>query len=117
MTEKRFTHKKWYDDRELFDGDKPFAIVDVYIQAEAICDKLNELAEENIELHIQNDFLKDENQHMRDLVNENRQLKQENKELRGDRDYWKTLAQSLARNNGNVKLKDEHLAWKRVDVE
>ena len=36
---------------------------------------LNELHEKNIELHIQNDFLKDENQHMRDLVNENKQLK------------------------------------------
>lgn len=43
---------------------------------------LNELAEENIKLHIQNDFLKDENHHMRDLVNENRQLKEENKELK-----------------------------------
>ena len=49
-----------------------------------------------------------------DLLNE---LVKENKELRSDRDYWKTLAQSLARTNGNVKLKDEHLAWKRVDVE
>lgn len=47
MTEKRFTHKKWYNDRELFDGDESFAIVDVYIQAEAICDKLNELHEES----------------------------------------------------------------------
>jgi len=44
-------------------------------------------------------------------------LYEENKELRSDRDYWKTLAQSLAKNNGNVELKDEHLAWKRVDVE
>ena len=46
MTEKQFTHKKWLDDRQLFDGDEPFAIVDVYIQAEAICDKLNELNKE-----------------------------------------------------------------------
>lgn len=44
-------------------------------------------------------------------------LAEENKVLRSDRNYWKTLAQSLAKNNGNVKLKDEHLAWKRVDVE
>lgn len=50
MTEKRFSHKKWYNDRQLFDGDEPFAIVDVYIQAEAICSKLNELYEENQKL-------------------------------------------------------------------
>lgn len=42
-----------------------------------IVELLNELHEENIELHIQNDFLKDENQHMRDLVNENEQLKKQ----------------------------------------
>lgn len=47
MTEKRFTHKKWYNERQLFDGDEPFAIVDVYNQAVTICNKLNELAEEN----------------------------------------------------------------------
>ena len=46
MREKRFTHKKWYNDRQLFDGEEPFAIVDVYIQAEEICNKLNELYEE-----------------------------------------------------------------------
>lgn len=50
MTEKRFTHKKWYDDRQLFDGEEPFAIVDVYNQAETICNKLNELNEENQKL-------------------------------------------------------------------
>ena len=50
MTEKRFTHKKWYDERQLFDGEEPFAIVDVYNQAETICNKLNELAEENEQL-------------------------------------------------------------------
>ena len=46
-----------------------------------------------------------------------KKLEKENKELRSDRNYWKTLAQSLARTNENVELKDEHLAWKRVDVE
>jgi len=50
MTEKRFTHRKWCRDRKLFDGDESFAIVDVYIQAEEICNKLNELAEENKKL-------------------------------------------------------------------
>ena len=61
MTEKRFTHKKWYDDRQLFDGEEPFAIVDVYNQAETICDKLNELAEENM-------MLKGENAHYKLLL-------------------------------------------------
>lgn len=32
---------------QLFDGETPFAIVDVYIQAENICNKLNELAGRN----------------------------------------------------------------------
>lgn len=50
MTGKRFTHKKWYNERQLFDGEVPFAIVDVYIQAEEICNKLNEVADENKEL-------------------------------------------------------------------
>lgn len=52
-----------------------------------------------------------------DLLKQQRELEKENKELRSDRDYWKKLAQALAKNNGNVKLKDEHLAWRRVDVE
>lgn len=42
------------------------------------CKAFNELAEENIELHIQLDFLKDENQHMRYLVNNNEQLQERN---------------------------------------
>ena len=46
-----------------------------------------------------------------------KKLEKENKELRSDRDYWKTLAQSLAKTNGNIELKDEHIGWKRVDVE
>lgn len=78
MTEKRFTHKKWYDDRELFDGDKPFAIVDVYTQAEAICKKLNELAEE--------------------------------------KEMWKRECERL-KGLYYLNEKDEHLGWKRVDVE
>ena len=52
-----------------------------------------------------------------ELYEDNLKLEKENKELRSERDYWKTLAQSLAKTNGNVELKDEHLAWKRVDVE
>ena len=48
---------------------------DTFDYVSDVCDLLNEQHEENIELHIQNDFLKDENQHMKDLVNENKQLK------------------------------------------
>lgn len=44
---KRFTHKRWYNAHQLFDGGTPFAIVDVYLQGENICNKLNELHEEN----------------------------------------------------------------------
>lgn len=47
-----------------------------------IIDILNKLNDENVELCIQNNFLKDENQHMRDLVNENKQLKQKIQDLR-----------------------------------
>lgn len=50
MIEKRFTHRKWYNERQLFDGEEPFAIVDIYIQSDKICDKLNELADENEQL-------------------------------------------------------------------
>lgn len=47
MTEKRFTHKKWYNERQLFDGEEAFTIVDTCIQAGIICDRLNELYDEN----------------------------------------------------------------------
>lgn len=43
MNKKRFFHKKWHNERELFDNNKSFAIVDTYIQADKICNKLNEL--------------------------------------------------------------------------
>lgn len=58
MTEKRFSHRKWYNERQLFDGEKPFAIVDVFIQADEICDKLNEIAEENEQLKEEKEFWK-----------------------------------------------------------
>jgi hypothetical protein len=55
-----------------------YNLIDVYdVSEKELIKLLNELHEENIELHIQNDFLKDENQHMRDLVNENKQLKKQ----------------------------------------
>ena len=44
---KQFTHKKWYNERQLFDGEEAFAIVDTYIQADIICDRLNKLCDEN----------------------------------------------------------------------
>ena len=78
-----------------------------YGTVQKICELLNELHEENQRL-----------QHFESLYRErNLKLEKENKELRSDRDYWKTLAQSLARTNGNIELKDEHIGWKRVDVE
>ena len=40
-----------------------------------VVNRLNELNDENIELHIQNDFLKDENRHMKTVLNENMGLK------------------------------------------
>ena len=52
-----------------------------------------------------------------DLLKQQGEVEKENKELRSDRDYWKTLAQSLAKTNGNIEPKDEHIGWKRVDVE
>ena len=63
----------------------------------SLLDLLNELHNENAELHIQLDFLKDENHHMRDLVNENKQLKKELKRckdwINSDKnDYELTLA-------------------------
>lgn len=51
MTEnKRFTHKKWYDERQLFDGEEAFAIVDSGTQASILCNKLNKLYDENEQL-------------------------------------------------------------------
>ena len=73
MTEKRYTHNIL---GSVFKDGKLFALTDGESQARTLCIELNELNDKNIELHIQNDFLKDENQHMRDLVNENEQLKQ-----------------------------------------
>ena len=46
MTEKRFTHKKWYDERQIFDNKEAIAIVDSYTQAEILCNKLNKLHRE-----------------------------------------------------------------------
>lgn len=63
MTGKRFSHKKWYNERQLFDNGEPFAIVDVYIQADEICNKLNELNDENEQLKKENELLKQDIEH------------------------------------------------------
>jgi len=89
---------------------KRFTINDCRVLSdEQVLKILNQLTEENEQLKSSDTIT--------DLETEIMKLKEENKELRSDRDYWKTLAQSLAKNNGNVELEDEHLAWKRVDVE
>lgn len=78
------------------------------LRNDILVELLNELAEENEQSKMMIATL-------RNMVLDQEDLEKENKELRSDRDYWKKLAQALAKNNGNVKLKDEHLAWKRVD--
>ncbi len=90
MTDKRFTIIQDGDNFTVRDNlkNRPMGMFEfkgdefpVYFCFHKIIDLLNELDEENIELHIQNDFLKDENQHMRDLVNENKLLKEKLNEI------------------------------------
>lgn len=149
MTEKRFqvykvigSFHEWSIE-DSFDDKVVFGSIMHKYNADRLCAKLNELAEENKELKFFNqdlaenlsvannreiskdnliEQLQKENEQLKQkemdflekryeevsylkikiegLEKENEQLKQENKELRGDRDYWKTLAQSLARTNG-----------------
>lgn len=103
MTEKRFRISQGYNDKFCHDWEK-----NKLLNFRQTVDLLNELAEEIMELDIQNDFLKDENRHMRDLVNENRQLKKELKRykdwINSDKyDYELTL--SFIKNKG-YSLKD-----------
>ena len=81
MTEKRFTHKKWYNERQLFDSGEPFSIVDVYNQADKICDKLNKLHEKNQRLQKENKILYDENIQLRNKLLHFIQLKNDVKYL------------------------------------
>ena len=72
-------NKRFYlDENGINDREYEFSI----LGEDELVDIINELNDENIELHIQNDFLKVENQHMRDLIIENKQLKQQIKDLR-----------------------------------
>ena len=59
MTEtKQYTVKRWYDESAIYDGDELFAIVDVRMQANNICKRLNLLSEENGQLKKENLQLK-----------------------------------------------------------
>lgn len=74
MTEKRFINEDgcWGYYTEIIDNEKELDLSlpnpKKNLTINELVDLLNELHEENIELHIQTDFLKDENRHMRDLV-------------------------------------------------
>lgn len=102
MTEKQFTHKKWYNVRQLFDGDELFAIVDVYIQAEAICDKLNDL--EEARSYYQENFLTMKTERNQ-LKEENEQLEKENTNLIIDNKELKCTNIELAKKNEQLKQK------------
>ena len=113
MTEKRYFKRMWEEEYYIFDSqtisEKEFdekveyedyrAFADS-LMGDEVVEKLNEFNDENTELHIQNDFLKNENQHMRKLVNENKQLQERNnrqaKQLDNlytliEKQDWKTL--------------------------
>ena len=85
MTEKRFTHEKWYNERKIKENGELFAIVDVYNQADKICNRLNELFNENEQLKqsLKNKMDSDNyweqkaTEKIKELEEENEQLKQE----------------------------------------
>ena len=115
MTEKRFTHRKWCRDRKIFDGDEPFAIVDVYIQAEAICDKLNELHEKKEILEVQLksatneiDKLESEIDMLTDTCHDCcKEIREENKELKQTIEALKIeIAELRESENDNYNITD-----------
>lgn len=73
MTEKRFTLREPNVDYTI--GCSEIADNGEWITYGEITDLLNELHEENVELHIQNDFFQCENKHFREVLEENRLLK------------------------------------------
>jgi len=104
---KRFTHKRWYNEHQLFDGETPFAIVDVYLQAENICNKLNELAEKNQELFddLQNKttWLSLRGGELAISKRENEQLKTTIKQLRTDNTKQKKQLNTTMKENEHIK--------------
>lgn len=82
--------------------------IDGPLRNDILVELLNKLNDENAELHIQLDFLKDENRHMRDLVNENEQLKKELKRckdwINSDKNDYELIL-SFIKNKG-YSLKD-----------
>lgn len=80
MTEKRFTHEKWYDERKIKENGELFAIVDVYNQADTICNRLNELFDENEKLKKERRIWLESQEEFECLSEENEQLKQQRHE-------------------------------------
>lgn len=112
MTEnKRFTHKKWYNERQLFDGDQPFAIVDVYFQAEKICDKLNEQEEtiQSLEGQLQT---YDEGCH--EIYKDKRKLEKENNRLVKMLD---NLSNYMQKQNRDMPIDDFVEWWNNIATE
>ena len=107
MTAKRFTIKSSMivdDVTVIIDNQKEytFPVLDSTLNY-MFCKVLNELHEKNIELHIQNDFLKDENQHMRKLVNENEQLKTTIQRLTNDNTKQKKKLNTTMKENDQLR--------------
>ena len=110
MTENKRYSFNWERGHPQF-WDNHCDLADCYLTCEDVCELLNELHEENLKLLRDCDNLIDDNtefvvelnqnsKKLKELLEENEQLKKENKELRSDRNYWKTLSQSLAKTNG-----------------
>ena len=122
MSENSYSYIIEYGNTNFYKNGKVMTSSEVLNELEVKDMVINQFSEENQQLQntiarlqLINKKLKD-----KDYTNYKKkiqELQEKNNELRSERDYWKTLVQSLARTNGNVELKDEHLAWKRVDVE
>lgn len=106
MTEKRFTHRKWYNERQLFDGEEPFAIVDIYIQSDKICDKLNEIAKENEQLKQQSD---NKQKHIVTLENKIVRMRKAIHKLE-----WLSTHRNADLQRENEQLKQEVTHWKKI---
>ena len=97
-------NKRFYLDKNgINDREYEFSV----LGEDELVDIINELNDENTELHIQNDFLKNENQHMRKLVNENEQLRTALKELREIGDYQEGRIQELNEENQELQQRND----------